>query len=275
MASPGYGNAARTVKGARMGARSVGIRGERTLPLAGTGWRIIQARRGYRHSVESLLLAHAADPQPGEQVLDLGAGNGAVTFLLAAKAPACRIVGLEVQDAMAERARRAVRLNGCGGQVEIVTGDLRRPAASLAAGGFDLVMSAPPYWPAGDGPVSAVPEVAAARHEILCSLAEVVGAAAYALAPAGRLWMIHRAARFPDVVAALRAHGLCSIRVRPVRSRAADPPTFVLLRAARERDLSLAWLPPLTLYSGPGRTFSPALRTVHAAFGRPTGRETA
>lgn len=258
-----------------MGARSAGIRGERTLPLAGTGWRIIQARRGYRHSVESLLLAHAADPRPGERVLDLGAGNGAVTFLLAARAPACRIVGLEVQDAMAERARRAVRLNRCEDRVEIVHGDLRRPAASLAARGFDLVVSAPPYWPAGVGPVSAVPEVAAARHEILCTLAEVIEAAAYALAPEGRLWMIHRAARLPGLVPALRAHGLCGIRVRPVRSRAADPPTFVLLRAARERDVSVALLPPLTLYSGPGRAFSPALRAVHAAFGRPSGEETA
>ncbi|MBI4390520.1 MAG: methyltransferase domain-containing protein [candidate division NC10 bacterium] len=258
-----------------MGARSADVQSDHATPLAGTGWRIIQARRGYRYSVESLLLAHAADPQPGEQVLDLGAGNGAVTFLLAAKAPACRIFGLEIQEAMAERARRAVHLNGCEGRVEIVTGDLRRPAVHLAAGGFDLVVIAPPYWPAGGGPLSPVPEVAAARHEVLCSLAEVVAAAAYALAPAGRFWMIHRAARLAELVAAAEARGLRAIRVRPVRSRAPDRATFVLVRAARAERSSLTPLPPLTLYSGPGRTFSPDLRAVHAAFGRAIGEETA
>ncbi|MCI0370220.1 MAG: methyltransferase [candidate division NC10 bacterium] len=252
-----------------MVAGSASVQDEETTTLLGTGLKIIQARRGYRYSVDSILVAHAADPKPGERILDLGAGTGAVTLLLAAKAPACRIVGLEVQEAMADRARRAIRLNGCEGWVEIVTGDLRRPAASLARGAFDLVVSAPPYWPAGSGLISAVHEVAAAKHEILCTLEEVVGTAAYALAPRGRLWIIHHAARLMDLTAALETHGLSLIQLRPVHSRAEGPATFILARAERGGRPRLTLLPPLTLYSGPGRTFSPALQAIYAAFGRP------
>ena len=268
MVAPAYGNVPGSVKGTRMGAESASILDEETTPLLGTGLKIIQARRGYRYAVDTLLVAHAADPKPGERILDLGVGTGALTLLLAAKAPACRIVGLEVQEAMADRAWRAVRLNGCDGRIEIVTGDLRRPAASLPRGAFDLVVSAPPYWPAGSGLLSPVPEAAAARHEILCTLEEVVAAAAYALAPRGRFWIIHRAARLTDLTAALDAHGLHLTQLRPVHSRAEAPAAFLLARAARGGRPRLTLLPPLVLYSGPGRTFSPALQAIHAAFGR-------
>ena len=252
-----------------MGAAGTAVPDEEITPLVGTGLKIIQARRSYRYSVDAILVAHAADPQSGERILDLGAGTGAVTLLLAAKAPACRIVGLEIQEALADRARRAVRLNGCDNQAAIVTGDLRRPATCLARGGFDLVVSAPPYWPAGIGLVSRVPEAAAAKHELLCTLDEVVGAAAYALAPQGRLWMIHRAARLPDLTAAFQAHGLRCVLLRPVRSRAEGPTTFLLARAARGGTQGVTLLPPLTLYTGPGRAFSPALQAIYAAFGHP------
>lgn len=266
--APAYGNVAGGVKGTRIGAGSVSVPDEDITPLVGTGLKIIQARRGYRYSVDTILVAHAADPKPGERILDLGAGTGALTLLLAAKAPACRIVGLEVQEAMADRARRAVHLNGCEGRIAIVSGDLRRPGACLLQGAFDLVVSAPPYWPAGSGLLSPVPEAAAARHEILCTLEEVVAAAAYALAPRGRFWIIHRAARLTDLTAALDAHGLHLTQLRPVHSRAEGPATFVLARAARGGRPRHTLLPPLVLYSGPGRTFSPALQAIHAAFGR-------
>lgn len=252
-----------------MGAAGVAVPDEEITSLVGTGLKIIQARRGYRYSVDAILVAHAADPQPGERILDLGAGTGAVALLLAAKAPACRIVGLEVQEGLADRARRAVRLNGCKDRIAIVTGDLRRPVTCLPRAGFDLVVSAPPYWPAGSGLVSRVPEAAAAKHEILCTLGEVVEAAAYALAPRGRLWMIHRAARLPDLTAALRAHGLPCVQLRPVHSRAEGPATFLLARAARGGEQGVTRLPPLTLYTGLGRAFSPALRAIYAAFGHP------
>jgi len=257
------------------GFASVQDRDEVITPLVGTGLKIIQARRGYRHSVDAILVADAADPKPGERVLDLGAGTGAVSLLLAAKAPACRIVGLEVQEALADRARRAIRLNGCEGRVEIVTGDLRRPAASLARGGFDLVVSAPPYFPAGSGLVSPEPEAAAAKHEILCTLEDVVAAAAYALAPRGRFWLIHRAGRLTDLTAALAAHGLTLDRLRPVHSRADSPATFLLGRAVPGGRPRVTLLPPLILYTGPWRSFSPALQAIYAAFGRQPQEESA
>jgi tRNA1Val (adenine37-N6)-methyltransferase len=244
------------------------MREEETTALVGTGLQIIRARSGYRHSVDAILVAHAADPKPGERILDLGAGTGAITLLLAAKAPACSVVGLEIQEAMADRARRAVRLNGCEGRVAIATGDLRRPAACLPRAAFDLVVCAPPYFPAGSGHLSPVPEVAAARHEICCTLEDVARAAAYALAPGGRFWIIHRASRLTDLTTALAAHGLGLSLLQPVHSRAEAPATFILARATRAAPSPPTLLPPLILYSGPGRTFSPALVAIYAAFGR-------
>ncbi|MGH7361488.1 MAG: methyltransferase, partial [Candidatus Methylomirabilales bacterium] len=76
-------------------------------------------------------------------------------------------------------------------------------------------------------------------------------------------------ARLTDLTEALEAHGLSLIELRPVHSRAEAPATFVLVRAARGGRPRRTLLPPLTLYSGPGRAFSPALQAIYAAFGRP------
>src|SRR5574337_411290 len=93
--------------------------------LGVSGLKVIRNQRGFRHSMDALLLAQWAAPRSTNRVLDLGCGNGAITFLLAHRHPQVRTVGLEVQPALSDRARRGAQLNGLQNRIEIIEGDLR------------------------------------------------------------------------------------------------------------------------------------------------------
>src|SRR5574337_829888 len=110
-----------------------------------SGLKVIRGLTGFRHSMDALLLAQWAAPRSTARVLDLGCGNGAIAFLLAHRHPDLRITGLEVQPALADRARRGAHLNGLQNRIEIVEGDLRRITGLLPAAGFDMVLCNPPY----------------------------------------------------------------------------------------------------------------------------------
>src|SRR5690349_12697346 len=88
---------------------------------------LLQPRRGYRVAVDAVLLAAAVHPRAGERVLDLGAGVGAVGLCLARRVPDCTIVGVELQPALADLARRNAALNGLGDRLQILVHDLAQP----------------------------------------------------------------------------------------------------------------------------------------------------
>ena len=110
-----------------------------------SGLKVIQSVRGFRHSMDALLLAQFAAPRPTDRVLDLGCGNGAIALLLAHRHPRLSVVGVEIQPSLASRARRGVQLNELDDRMEIIEGDLRGIQGLLPPSGFDVVLCNPPY----------------------------------------------------------------------------------------------------------------------------------
>src|SRR3954471_2660838 len=95
--------------------------------LLGGRVRVLQPRRGYRGAVDAVLLAAAVHPAAGERVLDLGAGVGAVGLCLARRVADCTIVGVELQPALGELARRNATRNGLHERLCILVHDLAQP----------------------------------------------------------------------------------------------------------------------------------------------------
>src|SRR3990172_1732121 len=182
--------------------------GESLDALASGGLRIIQSVKGFRHSMDAILLAQFAAPRPTDRVLDLGCGSGAIALMLAHRYPLLRVVGLEIQRALASRALRGAQLNGLHDRVEIVEGDLRRVEALLPPAGFDLVLFHPPHPQVGRGRLNPDPERRQAKHEMSATLQEVVAAVRYALAPKGRAYLIYHASRLADLLTRLQAERL-------------------------------------------------------------------
>jgi len=133
--------------------------------------KLIQNRRGYRYSVDALLLAHFALPVvAGEDVLDMGTGAGVVALILAARGGVSRMVGVEVQQGLCGLAERNAAINHTDPPVEIVRADALDLSRELGESCFGVVVTNPPFRPVGAGNLSPDPEKAVARHEVMMSI---------------------------------------------------------------------------------------------------------
>ncbi len=174
---------------------------------------------------DALALGAFAAIKPGWRVCDLGTGSGALLLLLARRADRLALTGVDIDPLSAQTARENLEANGLPG--EILTGDLR--TAPLPPGGFDLIISNPPYYPVDSGK-SGGP----ARSEESCSLEELCAAAGRLVKNGGRFALCHRPERLADVLCALRAHSLEPKRMKLVSHSPKHPPSLLLLEAVKQ-----------------------------------------
>jgi tRNA1(Val) A37 N6-methylase TrmN6 len=232
--------------------------------LLGGRVRLIQPAAGYRVAIDPILLAAAVHAAPGERVLDAGCGTGAAALCLAARVPDAAIVGVEIAPELAALAWRSVQLNGFEKRVEIAEASLATYAAAHR-GAFDQVMTNPPFYEQGRHTRSPQLTRAAAHGEETLSLAGWIKAAEAALRPGGRLTLIHRADRLPEILAAMeRRFGAAAIF--PFWPRVGEPASRVLVSAIKGRRTPLRLLPGLILHRADGSYTEEAERILrHAA----------
>jgi tRNA1Val (adenine37-N6)-methyltransferase len=226
--------------------------------------RIFQPARGARMSLDPVLLEGFLAPPHG-RFLDIGCGTGALSFLLLARDPAATGVGVELQPRLAALAVRGRDANGWQPRLEIVVGDARdvRPAdARLAAAGFDLVATNPPYRTVAGSRRPPDDERALAHQEIALALADWVAFAARAVRPGGRVAAIFPAERAVDLLAELRARDLNPVRLRPVHPRAGEPAARVLVEAERGGRRPLVLEPALVVHADGARYTPEVLRML-------------
>jgi tRNA1Val (adenine37-N6)-methyltransferase len=209
--------------------------------------KVLQKKKGYRFSLDAALLADFVRIGPGEDAVDLGAGNGIIGLLLARR-PFRRLVMVEIQPALADLARRNVALNGLADRIEVVEADLRGYAPGRV---FDAAFSNPPYIPKSTGFPSASEEKTVAKHEVTCDILDVLRAAARLLKPAGRASVVFPGGRRADLEAAAGKAGLRIHALRPVHPRAGARAGHVLVELGFGPG-GPRLLPPLVLFGPDG-----------------------
>lgn len=242
--------------------------------------RLWQPARGYRFNLDALLLAHfaaATHPVPPTLLIDLGAGCGVVGLLLARRWPRCRARLVERQAGLARLAERNLARNGLAGRVRVRAGDLRRVALwrPRAAVRRALVVCNPPFFPLTSGRCSPEREVAEAKHELTCTLAELIAAAARGLRCGDGLALIHLVARQAELLRALHEQGFALQRVRAVLPLPGRAATRLLVLARRGAGCAVGGKggprsfadalegvdPPLVVHCAPG-VYSAELRQL-------------
>ena len=195
---------------------------------------------GFPLGQDTLLLGRFATLRRGGRVCDLGCGAGALPLLLLARESSLDLSGVELDGEAAALARRNLAENGLCGVIR--TGDLRRVREQFPAGRFDLVVSNPPYFPAGSGESGG-----SARMELCCTLTQVCAAAAFLLKNGGRFALVHRPERLAGLMEALGQSGLEPKRLQMVQHDRDKPPSAVLVEAVRQGRPGLSVLPTLIL----------------------------
>lgn len=232
---------------------------ERIDDLQLSGLKIIQNRKAFCFGMDAVLLSGFAKAKQGDSVLDLGTGTGIIPILLSAKTQAGRLVGLEIQPESAEMAERSVALNALSERVQIVTGDIKEARMLFGASVFDVVTCNPPYMIADHGIPNPADEKMIARHEILCSLEDVVSQAAAVLKPGGHFYLVHRPFRLAGIITQMCENRLEPKRMRLVYPYADKEPVMVLLEGVRGGKARMTVEKPLIIYREPG-VYSEELR---------------
>ncbi|PJC74765.1 MAG: SAM-dependent methyltransferase [Syntrophobacterales bacterium CG_4_8_14_3_um_filter_58_8] len=214
--------------------------------------RIIQRKRGYRFSLDALLIAHFTDLRDGDDLIDMGTGSGIIALILAQRFRCGRVLGIEIQDELVAIAKRNVVLNGLAGRMEIRQGDVRCPETLCGPQSFSAAVFNPPYRRLRSGRTNSDPEKAVARHEIEGTLADFLTAAVYALRPESRVYAIYPAVRMAELIARMRACRIEPKRLRLVHSRLDGGAEFVLVEGVKGGGEGLNVAPPLFIYQDAG-----------------------
>lgn len=216
------------------------------------GLRLIQKQQGFRFGVDAVLLSHFANIKNKHRVIDLCTGTGIVPFLAYGKYEPKEVVGLEIQEDMVEMANRSSILNDTTDVVKFVQGDLKDKALLDSLGKFDVLTVNPPYKLNNAGIVNPNDKLAIARHEVMCTLEDVIIAARRLLKDNGRMFIVHRPERLADIFVLMRKHKIEPKRVRMVQPNTKKSPNIVLVEGQRDGGAFLKWEETLYVYDDNG-----------------------
>lgn len=228
------------------------LENERVDDLQRNGLKIIQKTDGFCFGMDAVLLSSFANVKRGENVLDMGTGTGIIPLLLSAKTEGKHFTALEIQDEIAKMAARSVAMNHLEEKIEIVNGDIKEASRIFGAASFDVVTTNPPYMNDAHGLKNPTEVKAISRHEVLCTLEDVVREGAKVLKSGGRMYMVHRPHRLIEIIAAMKQYKMEPKRmcmVHPFKDKEAN---MVLIEAVKGGGSWLKMEAPIIVYKEPG-----------------------
>lgn len=234
---------------------------ERADDLLRDNLKIIQSDEVFSFSMDAVLLARFCSAPLRGRIIDLCSGNGVIPLLLSSRTQAS-IWGVEIQERLADMAIRSVDLNRLEKRIQMLQGDLKDIHRTLGTGSFDLVTVNPPYLPVTAGERNANVHFAAARHEIYCTLEDVVAASSRLVRFGGKVAMVHRPGRLVDILVCMRQYRLEPKRIRFVHPKVGEEANMVLVEAIRDGKPDVRLLPPLVVY-GPDGQYTQELMDIY------------
>ena len=197
------------------------------------GLKLKQDPNGFCFGIDAVYLANYAKCKEGDIVVDLCTGNGIIPILLSAKIPAGKIYGVEIQEKVAKLAEENVIFNNLEHKIEIVNEDLNNIVEQFGKASLDVITCNPPYRTRGCGMVNETDTKAIARHEIKCTLEDVIRTSSMLLKSLGKFYMIHRPDRICDILTLMRQYKIEPKTIQFIQPSIDKNPEFVLIEGLR------------------------------------------
>jgi tRNA1(Val) A37 N6-methylase TrmN6 len=235
---------------------------ERIDDLHRKGYKIIQNEAMFCFGMDAVLLAGFCHIKVTDVVLDLGTGNGIIPLLIEGRFGPKHITGLEIQEENVDMAKRSIRMNQLEEKIEIIHGDIKEAENLLPLSNFDVVTCNPPYMDAGKGLINELNAKTIARHEVLCSLEDVIAQASRLTKVGGRFYLVHRPHRLIDVINLLRAYKMEPKRLKMVHPKVGSEANMVLIESVRQGNPFLKVEKPLIVYTSEG-TYTDEIYSIY------------
>lgn len=211
--------------------------------------QIIQSPTVFSFSLDAVLLAHFTYvPIKRGTILDLCSGNGVIPLLLSRRSHA-HMTGVEIQKRLNDMAVRSIQLNELTEHITMLHGDLTDMQDKLGHSTFDVVTCNPPYFKTPSTTEHNKNDyLTIARHEVYCSLEDVVKACKLHVRPGGKVSMVHRPGRLVDILTLFRKYKLEPKRIQMVYPKKGRDSNMLLIEGVRDGKADLTILPPLYIY---------------------------
>jgi tRNA1Val (adenine37-N6)-methyltransferase len=240
------------------------IREDETLDdLQLKGIKIIQKKSGFRFGVDAVLLANFSKVKKNSTVIDLCSGTGIIPFILAGKTAAKNIIGVEIQQEFVEMANRTSKLNSLEERVTFIGEDLTNTKFLKTLEKAEVVTVNPPYKLQNAGITNINDKSAIARHEICCTLEDVIIASRILLKDNGRFFMVHRPERIVDILTLMRKHKIEPKRIRFVHPKPNKAPNIVLIEGQRDGGTFFKFEDPLYVHMENG-DYSEEIKKIYS-----------
>ncbi|MDU5081331.1 SAM-dependent methyltransferase [Tissierella sp. P1] len=223
---------------------------ERIDIIPGSDFKIIQNKNKFSYGTDAIFLSHFAKSKG--KVVDLGTGTGIIPLRLYAKDKVDIIYGVEIQEEVADMAKRSIELNNLEEKINILNMDLKELPAKFGRNSIDTITTNPPYMKAGGALVNPEENFAISRHEIACTLEDIIKVSEYLLKPLGKFYMVHRPDRLVDIIYSLRKYKLEPKYIRFVQPKLTKKPNLVLIEAVKTGKPDLKFYDPLIVYNEDG-----------------------
>lgn len=223
---------------------------------------LIQKKQGFRFGIDAVLLSNFANVKNKHKVIDLCTGTGIVPFLIYGKYKPKEVIGIEIQEDMVEMAIRSSKYNEVENVVSFKSADLKDLKYLSSLGTFDVLTVNPPYKLNNSGIVNLDDKLAIARHEIMCSLEDVIVASRKLLKDNGRMFIVHRPERLIDIFELMRKYKIEPKRVQMVQPNINKAPNIVLVEGQRDGGAYLKWEKPIYVYNEDG-TYSEEINKIY------------
>ena len=215
--------------------------------------KIIQNQDGFCFGMDSVLLSDfAKNIRNNAKVIDLGTGTGILGFLVLAKTNASKVVGIEIQNEIADMARRSIELNNLQDKFEVVESNIIDVDKKLNTESFDAVITNPPYKKMNSGKINDNKTKLISRHEVMANLDDFIKISFKMLKDKGTVYMVHRAERLVDILSSMRSNRIEPKRIRFVHSNSKSESKLVLIEAVKNGKSSVKVDQPLYIYNEDG-----------------------
>lgn len=215
--------------------------------VPGTSFKVIQNKEKFSYGMDAILLSQFAKPKG--VVVDLGTGTGIIPLRLHGKTNGNNIYGIEIQEEVANMAKRTIEINELEKDIQILHMDLNHLKDRFKKATVDTITTNPPYMKLGDALINPDENFALSRHEIACTLEDIISISQYLLKPLGKFYMVHRPNRLVDIIYLLREYNLEPKYIRFVQPKIHKKPNLILIEAVKSGKPDLKFYEPLIVYN--------------------------
>lgn len=223
---------------------------ERIDIVPGTNYKIIQNRERFSYGTDAIFLSEFAKPKG--RVMDLGTGTAIIPLRIIDKGKVSEIYGVEIQEEVANMAKRSIELNSLEEKIKILHMDLKELTNIFPKGSFDCITSNPPYMKNGGAIKNQDENFSISRHEVSCNLEDIIKISSYLLKPQGKFYMVHRPDRLVDILVLMRENNLEPKYIRFVQPKKDKKPNLLLIEGSKGGKKDLKFHEPLIVYNEDG-----------------------